>query len=295
MATNVLVATPELFTAVREASAHSESPLASAIQTMVRRGIAKARDIGAHLWLPIAVRDDVRDAERRLLNLARKPTDGPIARYLNRPVSMAISRMLARTAVTPNGVTGANLVLGVACAILAAVGGYVPWLLSGFLFHATSVIDGVDGELAKVTYRTSRTGQWFDTLSDNATYLLFLIGLTVGCVRADLPSFYVVTGLMGFATATIFLGVAYAYLVLRGKPGSLLAVRYGYEEGSGAVARAFRLLQYLSKRDLMAFLTFLLGVAGQLPVVLPLFGILATLLVPMYLTWLALSVRRSVA
>jgi phosphatidylglycerophosphate synthase len=89
--------------------------------------------------------------------------DGIVSRYLNRPLSRPVARLLAHTPVTPNQVT----VLSLLCALAAG------WLLvldhpvwAGLAIHASSVIDGVDGDLARIAGRATRFGAVFDAVLD---------------------------------------------------------------------------------------------------------------------------------
>ena len=133
----------------------------------------------------------------------RKASDGPIARLINRRISTALSRLLVKTPVTPTQLSVATLVIGLISAGLAAIGGYVPLLLSGILFQVASILDGTDGEVAKLTFSTSRRGEWIDTICDQISYFAFLVGLTVGAFRSGLPDFYVYAGALGIISGSI--------------------------------------------------------------------------------------------
>ncbi len=276
--TGVFLASPALFGAIREACAEGDASLAAGVQKLADKGLARVREVGGLMWHDVDTVGDAREAERKLLATVRKASDGIIARHLNRPLSIALSRHIVKTPITPSQVTFVNLLLGLLSAGLAAMGGYVAFLISGILFHVTSVVDGTDGEVAKLTFRTSSRGEWFDTISDNVTYILFLLGLIVGTRRAGLPDFYYLSGIVGLAVALITFVNLHFYLVRRRKSGSFLAVQYGFEHGPGFTKRALRVLQYLGKRDMMAFLVLLLAVVGQMPMVLPSFCIGATAL-----------------
>jgi CDP-L-myo-inositol myo-inositolphosphotransferase len=276
--TGVFLATPALFGALREACREGKAALADGVQKLADQGLAGVTEIDGLMWHDVDTARDAREAERKLLATVRKPSDGIIARYLNRPVSTTISRRVVTTAITPSQVTFVNLVLGLVAAGLAAVGGYLAFLVAGVLFHITSVVDGTDGEVAKLTFRTSAGGELFDTISDNITYLAFLLGLIVGVQRSGLPDFYHLSGIVGLAVALVTFVNLHFYLMRQRKSGSFLAVRYGFERGSGFVRRVLRVLQYLGKRDMMAFLVLLLAIMGQMHMVLPSFCIGATVL-----------------
>ena len=94
-------------------------------------------------------------AERRLLESLRRPNDGPIARWLNRRVSLAVTRRLARTNVHPAHLVliGIALVLASAAAAIA-VGGWVAPLLALLLLEGGAIAAAVAGELARLGHRT---------------------------------------------------------------------------------------------------------------------------------------------
>lgn len=276
--TGVFLVGPALFRAIRESCRDGREALADGVQRLATTGEAGAMPVAGAMWHDVDTVRDARLAEKKLLRTVRKPSDGIIARYLNRPVSTAISRQVVRTSVTPSQVTAVHLVLGLLSAGFAAVGGYAAFLISGVLFHLTSVLDGSDGEVAKLKFQTSTRGELFDTVSDNITYLAFLLGLIVGVSRSDLHDFYFISGVVGLVVAAITFVNLHMYLARQRKSGSFLSVQYGFEEGSGFGKRVLRVVQYLGKRDLMAFLVLLLAIVGHMPMVLPTFGIPATLL-----------------
>jgi phosphatidylglycerophosphate synthase len=89
--------------------------------------------------------------------------DGLVSRYLNRPLSRPIARLLAPTPITPNQVTVISLLVAFGAGWLL-VAGHNVW--AALAIHASSVIDGVDGDLARLTGRGSRFGAVFDAVLD---------------------------------------------------------------------------------------------------------------------------------
>jgi phosphatidylglycerophosphate synthase len=104
------------------------------------------------------------------------PYDGIVSRHLNRRLSRPLARALVRTPVTPNSVTLFTLALSALTAFLIASG----WTIAGgILIQAVSVIDGVDGELARLKNMATRLGAVLD--AD-----VFMIGgMTVYAVRFE--------------------------------------------------------------------------------------------------------------
>lgn len=228
------------------------------------------------MWHDIDTLEEVPEAERKLLATVGKETDGPISRHINRPISKALSRLLVNTPMTPDQISVGALTISLLSAALAALGGYLPFLLSGILFQMASVLDGTDGEVAKLTFRTSRRGEWIDTVCDQVSYVAFVAGLIVGVYRSPLPDFYFLIGILGLVSASLSMMAISFYLLRRKGSGSALALQYGFQNGTGILSRVLRVVQYLGRRDMFAFLALVLAVIGQLPMGLVLFGIGAT-------------------
>jgi CDP-L-myo-inositol myo-inositolphosphotransferase len=101
-----------------------------------------------------------------------------VARYLNRPISIRLSRYVTRYDVTPNHISLFSFLCSLLAAGLFAVGGYLALLLGGVLAQFASVIDGCDGEVARLKYQSSDFGGWFDAVLDRYADAFLLFGLT---------------------------------------------------------------------------------------------------------------------
>lgn len=100
-----------------------------------------------------------------------KPTDGVVSRYLNRWLSAPLTALLLKTGVTPNQVT---LAIGLLTIPLVAAGLWGRVMLVGLILQLASVLDGVDGELARAKGLQSRYGALLDTVMD---YWLDSVGM----------------------------------------------------------------------------------------------------------------------
>jgi len=108
--------------------------------------------------------------------------DGLVSRYLNRPLSRPVARGLRPTPLTPNQVTTFTLLLAIATGAMVAAG----WnIAGGIAIQAVSVIDGVDGELARLKDRATRFGGVFDAVTDRYADAIMLAGMTVYAVRFE--------------------------------------------------------------------------------------------------------------
>jgi phosphatidylglycerophosphate synthase len=108
--------------------------------------------------------------------------DGIVSRYLNRPLSRPAARVLRPTPLTPNAVTAFTVLLAFATGAALAAG----WnIAGGIAIQAVSVIDGVDGELARLKHQATRFGSIFDAVTDRYADAAMLAGMTVFAVRFE--------------------------------------------------------------------------------------------------------------
>ena len=108
----------------------------------------------------------------------RKESDPLISRTLNRPVSLWVTRFLMGTRVTPNQVSMGTLgiaVLGISSIFFG--GSYGFYVLGGILFHLASILDGCDGELARLKFMGTKYGMIIDEGIDDFKNLLLIIAL----------------------------------------------------------------------------------------------------------------------
>lgn len=119
-------------------------------------------------------------ATARILHGTGKSTDGIVSRWLNRPVSRRLSALLLRVpGIKPIHATIGTAVIAVAMAVTLVFGGRSGLVVGALLFHGASVFDGVDGEMARATFRTSRAGAALDSAIDAATNMAAMLGLAI--------------------------------------------------------------------------------------------------------------------
>ncbi len=254
--------------------------LFSSITGAAQAGVSGERDVfpaDQHLqpdvpfsFPPIEVVDasTARQASENAFRALRKPQDGWTARWLNRYISLFLSRLLVRTPLTPNQVSIGILAIGLWGAWLASRGDYPSVVLGAFLFQMQSVLDGCDGEMSRITYRGSLKGQWLDTVGDDVTNYSFYFGAAWGLAKATGFQPYLYAGIVVVLCGVIASGLEYRYLIRIGS-GDLL--KYPLSAGEGQ-SRFMAAIQPLFKRDTFVFLTFLAATVGLLGPMLVVFS-----------------------
>jgi 1L-myo-inositol 1-phosphate cytidylyltransferase / CDP-L-myo-inositol myo-inositolphosphotransferase len=179
----------------------------------------------ALLALRLVQPGDLPAAEATIRRSTYKDTDATLARF-NRRMSLPISIALIRTPLTANQLSVTLVALGLYSAWLFSLGHYWTGVLGAFLSLAASVLDGCDGEIARLKYQESALGCWIETFGDYSYYLAIFIGLTVGAVRqtrADLFYWFGGAALVG-TLLTFALLIYLRSRITSGQPDKLHAV-----------------------------------------------------------------------
>jgi phosphatidylglycerophosphate synthase len=182
-------------------------------------------------WQRVSTPEDRLSAERKLDRWLVKPTDGIYAQ-LNRRISIPISRQLIKLPITANMVTLFTLGVGLVSGIFFALGGYWNTLLGAVLCLWASILDGSDGEVARLKLLESDFGCWLETICDYLFYLILFLGMTIGLWRSSGSKTYLVGGgLLLFGAIATFLATAWErHRLAAGRPEQLLKIWQGHAE-----------------------------------------------------------------
>ncbi len=102
--------------------------------------------------------------------------DGIVARYINRKISIPISYFIVKhkIPITPNFMTLLSFLLGILSGILFGFGQVIG---GGVLIQISSILDGCDGEIAKLRKSTTKLGHILDRVSDAAKKIPVIFGI----------------------------------------------------------------------------------------------------------------------
>ena len=232
----------------------------------------------AYDFAPLAVIDNPsrRRAESLLFRSLRKTQDGWTSRWLNRYISLTVSRLLVETSLTPNQVSLSVLGLGLVGAYLASQGGYAELIAGATLFQFQSIFDGCDGELSRVTHRGSHLGAWLDTIGDDVTNYAFFAAAGYGIFTygEDLifnKYVYLIAAGITVVSGLIASTLEYRYLIRIGS-GDLLDYPLTDPETENQ-ENLFSWIRPLFKRDTFVFLTWVSALAGRIGEMLVVFSV----------------------
>ena len=173
-------------------------------------GDAHVGSLDGEICVRVTDEPSARAAEGRLLAELRASTaasDGPLARLLDRSVSQWISRRLVHTPLRPNHITIIGTAIGLVGASCLARGTWGFDVLGTLLFLSATVIDGCDGEVARLKFLETPFGKTFDVTTDNVVHAAIFVGLVAGQMRRHPDREY------GTLLGVLLVGVAVAATV----------------------------------------------------------------------------------
>jgi len=176
--TGIFLCSPAVFKTLEESSSRGETSLSAGIKILAKQKKSRVFDIKGKYWIDVDDENAFKKAENILLANLKKVSDGPVSRYLNRPISIRISKYLLKKSITPNQISLFSFIFSTVGALFFFFGGYVNLLIGGILAQIASIIDGCDGEIARLKFQTSEFGGWYDAVLDRYADAFLLFGLT---------------------------------------------------------------------------------------------------------------------
>lgn len=114
-----------------------------------------------------------------------KPSDRFVLKWIKTNLSARITpRLMHWSWLRPWMVTLTSAFLGVLAGLVLALGG--AWS-AGCLAACAQILDGVDGQLARLTGRQSRGGAFWDSVLDRYADAAMVIGLVIYLMRLPVP------------------------------------------------------------------------------------------------------------
>jgi CDP-L-myo-inositol myo-inositolphosphotransferase len=189
-----------------------------------------------------------------------KQWDGIVSQHINRKISGPIARFLARnTKITPNHITAASFTVGGLSGFFFFL--YQP-IIGGVLAQLSSILDGVDGDLAVLTGKKSLFGGFLDSILDRYSDAIILLGISYAVL-----SFYGQTmqNLL-IVMSALFGSILVSYSRARAESDLKIIFRKGF---SG----------YAANRDIRLFIIMVGGILNQTLISLLVLAVLTNLVV----------------
>lgn len=178
----VFVLSSEIFDCQRLAAQGGDATLAGALTRFGERRPLRAVSIPRESWWQdVDTPEDLNQCRRLLGRSLAKDADGPVSRYLNRPVSTRLSVWLSPARLSPDLLSWLALIVGLVAAGFLSVG---LGIVGGVLASVMSILDGMDGEAARLQMRSSPRGALLDGILDRVGDIAILAGLGLWALDA---------------------------------------------------------------------------------------------------------------
>lgn len=243
--------------------AKGDTSLSDGVQAFTASGKARVADVGEAWWQDVDTPETRVYGESLLLGMLGRADDGPVSRVVNRHLSRPITRLLMNTAVRPAHVTIVALLIGLGAAAFMASGLAWGFVVGGLLYQLSSVLRGVDGELARLRWQQSERGAWLDTVSDDFANIALQVGLGYGVAQATGQSGWFVLALATAGAGTLLCGVLYRTVSALGL-GTYRALDWRFQDpdAAGPFHRFCARFAFLAKRDVYSALVLGLALVG---------------------------------
>ncbi|MEW6439597.1 MAG: CDP-alcohol phosphatidyltransferase family protein [bacterium] len=215
---------------------------------------------------PVRSRAECERAEDGLLRGLIKPTESFLSQKFERRISLAITRRLLYSPVTPNLITVFSVLIGLASALLFIGDSRIAHVIGALLLLLSSIIDGCDGELARLKYQESRLGSLLDFLGDNLVHMAVFFCIGFGLALRGEGSVYLWLGVTSALGVLGSAGAVFWRMFLKADSVFTFStpVRVeGMALAQGKLRRQIDFADKISNRDFI-YLILVLAAAGGL-------------------------------
>ena len=255
--TGIFICNPVIFDALDQSISKGDEGLSGGIKILAQRHKMRSMPLGDNFWIDVDDKTDKQNAEQLICNKLKKNTDGPVSKILNRPISLRISKLLLKTGITPNQISVLSTIIGLIGASFFFNGEYFYLILGGIIIHIHSIVDGCDGEVARLKLRQSKYGGWLDSVLDRYVDAAVILGLVYGywSVNGDITIWVI-----GF------------FALIRSFLNSYTSDKYDsiFKDGEMEKSSKFRM-----GRDVRLLLITIGALTNQIPVILIILAVIA--------------------
>jgi len=264
--TGVFRCAPALFDALQSYyDVHGDVSLSNGVQTLAGRGRARVANVGEAWWQDVDTPETIGHATKLLMASLTKSIDGPISKHINRRFSKVVTRLVMNTKITPNFMTTVGLLVGLAASVVTAMTTASSlWMLAvgGILYQLSSMLDGCDGEIARLKFKHSDSGEWYDTVSDDVINLCYQVSVGYALFQITGASAWFQLGLVTFVLGWFMAATFYRKLLSSGR-GTHLALDFGLKADDPSLFTRFcARLEFIAHRDFYALLLMILAIVG---------------------------------
>ncbi|HPJ16218.1 MAG TPA: CDP-alcohol phosphatidyltransferase family protein, partial [Spirochaetota bacterium] len=191
-------------------------------------------------------------SEKYISRHIRRQSGGIVAQTINKRISIPLSRLLAHAGIHPNVITLTNYTLGLFGVYLLLDSSHTANIAAGLIIQAVSIIDGCDGEVARMKIRFSKLGGILDTVCDHTLAILIIAAATRRVYMAfDIELFIIIFSMITLGVIAI-IGWNTVYLVKYSSSYSFSAFSKEFLSPlskTSFLAKLISILQYFVRKE----------------------------------------------
>ena len=174
----------------------------SELARLLRHTLSRSKRVvrlGPPKLIKVHRREDRQEAERHLFEGLVKPTESFMSRRIERKISLALSRRLIYTKIAPNQISVFSILVGLLSGLFFVAESRALHVTGALLLLFSSILDGCDGEIARLRFEESKAGSWIDFLGDNLVHMVVFFCIGLGLYAHGYGVAYLVLGILGSA------------------------------------------------------------------------------------------------
>lgn len=194
-----------------------DATVAQGIQGLIRDDKVKLMLVGKAFWHCIDSTEALRRAEQRLMaSLRHNPQDNPFKRHFLRPLSGALTLVLANSPLSTKWLLVINVVIAILAALLFSATGYGGLFFGAILTAFAGLMLISLQEVRQLRLERTPSMHWFSNMLAMYTEVILLAGLTLHVAQAQgretsfLGLFAIIGSIMYYYTYKAYLAVVKA-------------------------------------------------------------------------------------
>ena len=175
--TGIFLCSAAIFPALEAAMSGGDFSLSGGVRRLAAQGRARTIDVRGCFWIDVDTPNDLKKAQKLLYTGLAKPLDGFISRTINRPLSTRIfTPLLLRIShrITANQVSVLSFVVALSAGVCFF---FQHAVIGGIALQLASILDGSDGEIARLKKLQSNFGNFLDAVLDRYADSFVLFGM----------------------------------------------------------------------------------------------------------------------
>lgn len=233
------------------------------LEKLKEKLIFKTLPLAKKEWIYCKNKEDLPQVEKWLLQGLIKDTEGFMSKHFERKISLFFSKRLAATRLTPNSMTVISALIGVLGAYFFMFSEKWYNVFGAIFFWLHSVLDGCDGELARLKYLESRFGGVLDFWSDNLVHAAIFSAIAYGAFRVN--GQFLFLGLGFLAVLGTFFSAGFVYFsTMREKKGKgpvfTSVIKESPDQNKSSVSK---FADFLARRDFI-YLVIVFSFIGKI-------------------------------